>query len=462
MDDTARSEMRKLPSVDRVLQEQEAQALITEFGRDMTVAAVQDVLGDIRTRISAGQAAPDTAVIVALTRQRLESILSPSPHPVINATGVIIHTNLGRAPLSTAAERAMIEASQYSNLEYDLSTGERGSRYVHAEALLTRLSGAEGALVVNNAAAAVLLVLTAFAWNREVIISRGQLVEIGGGFRIPDVMAQSGATLVEVGTTNRTYVQDYHLAITQNSAALMHVHTSNFRVIGFTHRVSLFELAELAHAHDLLCIDDLGSGAFLDTAQFGLPHEPTVQESVTARVDLCCFSGDKLLGGPQAGIIVGRHELIETLKRHPLTRALRVSKSILAGLQATLLHYLKGEEMQIPVWRMIATPLDELEVRSQALAAWLREHAVAAEVIDGSSTVGGGSLPDEKLPTRLVAMAVSTPQAVAERLRKGKMPVVARIENDQLLLDPRTVLPAQEEPLRQALRTVLEEGTLSL
>ena len=351
----------------------------------------------------------------------------------------------------------MRETSAYSNLEYDLPAGERGSRYVHAEELLCRLTGAEAALVVNNDAAAVLLILTALAKSREVIISRGQLVEIGGGFRIPEVMAQSGAHLVEVGTTNRTYRRDYEAAITPNTAMLLHVHTSNFRLLGFVHETPLADVVSLARAHDLLAIEDLGSGALLDTVQFGLNHEPTVQESLAAGADLVCFSGDKLLGGPQAGIIVGKSTLIEVLKDHPLTRALRVSKTVIAGLQATLLHYLKGEAVnQIPVWQMIAMDIGQIESRATVLATWLCEAEVQAAVVDGWSTVGGGSLPGETLPTRLVAIRMAAPHELAQRLRLGSPPLIGRIEKDAFLLDLRTVLPAEEPALREALKAMLQ------
>jgi L-seryl-tRNA(Ser) seleniumtransferase len=451
-----KKELRKLPSVDRLLKRADIQSLLQEHSHELLVAAIQEILVDARQAILRGNACPKAAQITARVATRLSNLLRPSLYPVINATGVIIHTNLGRAPLSLAAQEAMRETSAYSNLEYDLTAGQRGSRYVHAEELLCRLTGAEAALVVNNDAAAVLLILTALAKDREVIISRGQLVEIGGGFRIPEVMAQSGARLVEVGTTNRTYLRDYEAAITEDTAMLLHVHASNFRLVGFVHETPVAHMATLARAHELLAVDDLGSGALLDTAQFGLSHEPTVPESLATGVDLVCFSGDKLLGGPQAGIIVGKSALIDVLKRHPLTRALRVSKSIIAGLQATLLHYLKGEALnQIPVWQMIGMSIGEIESRATDLAAWLREAGVQAEVADGWSKVGGGSLPEETLPTRLVAVSVAAPHELAHRLRQGSPPVIGRIEKDAFLLDLRTVLPAEEAALRQALKAAL-------
>lgn len=451
--DNVHSELRKLPSVDKLLKQSAMQALLQEHGHDLVVTAIQEVLTNARQAILGGETCPNTETLCTRIAAYLSDMLRPSLYPVINATGVIIHTNLGRAPLSQAAQDAMRETSAYSNLEYDLPAGERGSRYVHAEALLRRLTGAEAGLVVNNDAAAVLLILTALAKGREVIISRGQLVEIGGGFRIPEVMAQSGAHLVEVGTTNRTYLRDYEAAITPNTAMLLHVHSSNFRILGFVHETPLADMVNLAHTRGLLAIEDLGSGALLDTAQFGLNHEPTVQESLATGVDLVCFSGDKLLGGPQAGIILGKKGLIETLKRHPLTRALRVSKSVLAGLQATLIHYLKGEAIQkIPVWQMMAMDANQIQSRALALANWLHERGVSAEVTSGWSTVGGGSLPGETLPTYLVAIHVDAPQELAKRLRLGTPSVLGRIEKDSFVLDLRTVLPGEEVGLRKALQ----------
>ena len=452
MTDDVRKELRKLPSVDRMLKQERVGDLILQHGRPLTVTAVQDVLATARQAIWQGQSCPNGARLSQEMGARLAELLRPSLYPVINATGVIIHTNLGRAPLSLAAQEAMQATSQYCNLEYDLDAGERGSRYVHAEELLCRLTGAEAALVVNNDAAAVVLVLTALARGREVIISRGQLVEIGGGFRIPEVMAQSGAHLVEVGTTNRTYLSDYEAAITQETAMLLYVHTSNFRVVGFVHETPLAELVALARTHNLAAVDDLGSGALLDTARFGLTHERTVQESLAAGVDLVCFSGDKLLGGPQAGIILGKGDHVSALKRHPLTRALRVGKSVLAGLQATLLHYLSDEASQhIPVWQMMAADLEQLGARASALAARLREAGVDARVVDGCSAVGGGTLPGETLPTCLVAIHGVAPDALAHKLRHASPALMGRIEKEALVLDLRTVFPSEEADLRQAL-----------
>jgi len=378
---------------------------------------------------------------------------------VINASGVIIHTNLGRAPLSEEARAAMeMAAKGYSNLEYELGLGQRGSRYVHAEELLCHLTGAGGGLLVNNNAGAVLLALSTLARAKEVIISRGQLIEIGGGFRIPEVMAQSGAQLVEVGTTNRTRVEDYEEAIGEETALLMHVHHSNFRMLGFTQQAALGELVELARHHSLLVVEDLGSGALLDTASFGLSHEPTVQESIAQGADLVCFSGDKLLGGPQAGIIVGRADLIASLRQHPLTRALRVDKTTIAGIQATLLHYLKQEAAEkIPVWRMIGLSMEEIQERAEVWAEKLKRLGVETEMMSGLSTVGGGSLPGETLPTRLVTLQVPSPDELAHRLRTGEPAVVGRIEEGRFILDPRTVLDDEEEELFTAVEQALQD-----
>jgi L-seryl-tRNA(Ser) seleniumtransferase len=442
-------ELRKLPSVDRLLQEESTAELVTRWGHDLTVAAVRETLDAARLMIHDGGACPPDEALAREVSERLTAQLQATLRPAINATGVIVHTNLGRAPLSAEARAAMdAVAVGYSNLEYDLEAGQRGSRYVHAEDLLCRLTGAEAALVVNNNAAAVLLILMAFAQGREVVLSRGQLVEIGGGFRIPDVMRQSGARLIEVGTTNRTYIRDYEAAITESTVALMRVHRSNFRLVGFTHEPALAEMVDLAAERDLYVFDDLGSGTLLDTAPYGLAHEPTIQESVTAGASLVSCSGDKLLGGPQAGIILGRAGLIARLKRFPLTRALRVDKTTLAGLQATLRHYLLGEARdKVPVWRMISQDETTLDKRAETWVLKLKGLGLQVEVMPGFSAVGGGSLPGETLPSRLVALDVPSPDAVAARLRAGEPPVISRIEEGRIVFDPRTVLPEQEPAL---------------
>jgi L-seryl-tRNA(Ser) seleniumtransferase len=451
------SPFRNLPSVSRLLAHRRIRPLTSRMPGDGVAQLIRQQLQEARRAIAAGHDCPPTETLVESVLARAELLLQPTLRPVINASGVIIHTNLGRAPLSPEAIAAMTAASQgYSNLEFDLPEGERGDRLVHLEALLCQISGAQAAMAVNNNAGAVLLALTVLTKGREVIISRGQAVEIGGGFRIPEVMHQSGARLVEVGTTNRTYLSDYQQAITSDTAALMRVHASNFRLIGFVESAPVEDLARLAHEHDLLLLDDLGSGCLIDTTQFGLAAEPTVQESVAAGADLTLFSGDKLLGGPQAGIIVGREDLVSRLRRHPLTRALRMDKGSIAGLAATAIHYVRGEALEkIPVWRMIAMPLPAIERRARR---WARAIGAPARILHGRSMIGGGSLPEEGLPTRVVAIPAHGDRSVtdlAQRLRLRQPPVIGRVEHDQLLLDPRTVAPEDDSTLVEAVAAAL-------
>jgi L-seryl-tRNA(Ser) seleniumtransferase len=448
------SSLRNLPSIDQLLQNPVVATWIAEYGRPLTIDALRQALEEAREGYKVSKEVPSLDQLLEDARTMLKTWASPSLQPVINATGVILHTNLGRAPLSPSAIKAIQDvALGYSNLEYELPEGKRGSRLVHAESLLTRLTQSEAALIVNNNAAAVLLVLSAFAKRRAVIIARSQLVEIGGGFRIPDVMKQSGARLFEVGTTNRVHPSDYHTAVDEASPAIiLHAHRSNFRISGFTSEPSLFDLAEIAHQAGIPLIDDLGSGALLDTAQFGLGHEPTVSESLAAGSDLVCFSGDKLLGGPQAGIIIGKSELIARLKIHPLARAIRADKLCLAGLSATLLHYLKDEAItEIPIWRMIAMSADVLRKRVQN---WTKILGIG-DVIESNSTIGGGSLPDETLPTFVLALSVPSPNRALERLRTCKPPVIARVDGNKVLFDPRTIMPEQETDLLTAIRYTL-------
>jgi len=449
-------QLRKVPSVDKLLRTEAVKALAEEYGHTVTVSALRGLLDDVRAAIASGGPCPSMDELAARSAERIRERVRPTLRSVINATGVILHTNLGRAPLSEATLEAMESAGRsYSNLEYDLEVGERGSRYTHAELLLCQLTGAEAALVVNNNAGAVLLVLSALARGREVIISRGHLIEIGGGFRIPDVMAQSGAHLVEVGTTNRTYIRDYSSALNESTALLMRVHTSNFRVSGFTHSASLQEMAELARGHGIRLVEDLGSGTLLETADFGLVHEPTVEESLAGGADLVTFSGDKLLGGPQAGIVVGSKNLVARLRAFPLTRALRVDKTTIAGLQATLLHYIKGRAFrEIPVWRMISRPLDEIRAQAERLASRLLHDGWVAKVAAGRSPVGGGSLPGQTLPTWVVTLECASPDAVSLALRKADPAVVARIAEGLLVLDLRTVRSDEEDSLCGSLRQV--------
>ena len=451
------SEYRKLPSVDALLRRAEVIPLLVKFSTEQVTDAVRGLLDESRAAIQKGESAPDEVVLMTRLAERLERNSQPSLRSVINATGVIIHTNLGRAPLSVAARGAIQSAATgYNNLEYDIEAGERGSRHTHARELLRQLTGAEDALVVNNNAGAVFLVLSALCAGKEVIISRGELVEIGGGFRIPDVLRQSGARLVEVGTTNRTHPQDFARAIGGETGALMRVHASNFQQIGFVTKPALAELVQIAQDVEWpgppLVIDDLGSGTLLDTAPFGLSPEPTVQQSIAAGADIVTFSGDKLLGGPQAGLIVGRAYLIDKIRRHPLTRALRVDKLTLAGLEATLQAYRRGKAVaEIPVWQMISASPESLRERAEGWRERLAGAGLPAEVIPGQSTVGGGSLPGETLPTFLLALAAPHPDAVAARLRQAHPPVIGRIQQDRLLFDPRTVLPDEEEALLTAI-----------
>ena len=432
--------LRDLPSVDQLIHASRATRFIDAYGRPLTLDALRTTLEETRARFKTQPEAglPSTDDILAQAESHLTAWTSPTLLPVINATGVILHTNLGRAPLSTATIHAMnAVAANYSTLEYDLEKGQRGSRLIHAESVLQKLMGAEAAVVVNNNASAVLLVLSALANKKRVVISRSQLVEIGGGFRVPDVMKQSGAKLVEVGTTNKVRVSDYKDALEEPTALVMRAHRSNFKIVGFTEEPELKEIVEIAHKVNVIVVDDLGSGALLDTAKYGFAHEPTVQESLAAGVDLVCFSGDKLLGGPQAGIIIGKKDLIDKIRKHPLARAVRADKTCLAGVAATLLHYLKDEaEREIPIWRMMSLTPEQVKVRAEA---W-REALGAGDVIQSESTVGGGSLPDESTATFVLALNVKSPDKFLKKLREANPPIVARTENDKVLFDPRTVL----------------------
>ena len=452
------SQFRHLPSVDRVLSDERIKQLEETYPHILLVNLVRQRLEHDRLSIASGNPCPSIDEIVESVSAQVYTLENPSLRPVINATGVLLHTNLGRAPLSKEATAAMdTVANGYCNLEYNLDSGVRGSRYTHIEQILCQLTGSEAALVVNNNASAVLLGLTALAKKKEIVVCRSQAVEIGGGFRIPDVMRQSGAKLIEVGTTNCTYTADYEQAINPRTAALMRVHSSNFRLMGFTHEVTFEELVAIGRGNNLPVLDDLGSGCFLDTTAFGLDPEPMVQQSVAAGAGLTFFSGDKLVGGPQAGIIVGRKQLVDKLKKHPLARAVRIDKIRLAGLVATLIHYLKDEAVtKIPVWRMISATLEEIDQRARL---WVKALNGLAQVVEGESMVGGGSLPGGTLPTRLVAISgegkrksQSMAQTLARRLRNGEPPVIGRISDNVLLLDPRSVLPEEDEVILQALR----------
>lgn len=439
------TDLHRIPSVDRLLSHPDVSVMIARYGRGQVTDAIREVLQHLRQEIVKNDPLPGLDEIVAILATHLEASSRDTLVPVINATGVILHTNLGRALLCRDAVEAVERvARSYSTLEYDLEKGERGSRSDHAASLLCRLTGAEDALVVNNNAGAVLLCLSALASRRKVVISRPQLVEIGGGFRIPDVMRQSGARLVEVGTTNRVHIEDYETAILEGAALVMRAHSSNFKLVGFTTQPSLEEIVELSHRHGVPVLDDLGSGALLDTTTYGLAHEPTVQESIRAWADLVCFSGDKLLGGPQAGIIVGKPELVQKLRRHPLARALRIDKMSLAGLVVTLHHYLRGDaEREIPVWRMVAASPADIRKRAEAWRVAIGQ----GEVIDERSTVGGGSLPEETLPTFALALDNRHINDFTASLRRSKPPLICRVQGGRALFDPRTVLEEEDSRL---------------
>lgn len=447
------NELRNLPSVEKIIQLPETNELIQKYGRDQTIRAIRDALDFFRSTITSGSDAPHQSQIIKHVNKILSDRFSPTLLPVINATGVVLHTNLGRALLSQETIQAMQAiGANYNTLEFNLLTGKRGSRSVHAEEILKQLTGAEAAIVVNNNAAAVLLVLSALSKRRNVIIARSQLIEIGGGFRIPDVMKQSGAKLKEVGTTNRVRGSDYELALQENSALVMRAHHSNFKLIGFTQEPELSEIVEISHQYGIPVFDDLGSGTFLDTAEFGISHEPTIFESVRAGADIISFSGDKLLGGPQAGIIIGKKELILKIKNHPLARAIRPDKICLAGLTATLTHYLRDEAVdKIPIWRMISQTPTALENRAKS---W-QQQLQLGEVFPSLSTIGGGSLPEETLPTFVLALQHPKPDFAMKRLRMLDHPIIARLEDNKILFDPRTVLPEQEFVLISGLREVL-------
>lgn len=439
--------LREIPSIHQLLNNPLMMPVIQDFGRPLSLAAARSVLEQIRsTSNDEATGLPEEEEIISRIRKQLHNWIDPTLNPVINATGVILHTNLGRAPLSKATFSAITRAaSGYSNLEFKLETGKRGKRSVHASRILSLLTGCESGFVVNNNAGAVLLVLAALAKEKNVLVSRTQLVEIGGGFRIPDVMRQSGANLVEVGTTNRLHLYDFENALQEEDITLILVaHHSNFKLIGFHSEPSLREIVALAHQHDVPVVHDLGSGALLNTEDFGLVHEPTINESVEAGCDLVCFSGDKLLGGPQAGIIVGKESLLELIRKHPLARALRADKLTLAGVTANLTHYLQDEATtQVPIWQMISRPLESIKASAEN---W-REYIGAGNVVNGFSTVGGGSLPTEEMPTYLLALTLSNPDSFLQTLRECTPPIIARIEDDQVLLDPRTVLVDQEAVL---------------
>jgi L-seryl-tRNA(Ser) seleniumtransferase len=470
VDSRTRFLLRQLPSVDELLQEPHLRELIrTAVPRWAVVDAVRDVLESWRHSVVSGESRsaqadpPSKDVLVAEACEAALRRERPSLRRVINAAGVIIHTNLGRAPLPKIAVQRVVEVAKgYSNLEYDLERGNRGSRQAHVEWLLCRLTGAEAALAVNNNAAAVLLAINTLAEGKEVIVSRGELVEIGDSFRIPDIMRRAGGILREVGTTNRTHVRDYEEAVGTQSAMLLKVHCSNFRTMGFTAHVSVAELVGLGERSGLPVVEDLGSGALLDLSRRGLSREPLPSESIRAGAGLVTFSGDKLLGGPQAGLIVGKRVLVEGLRRNPLARAVRIDKLTLAALEATLRLFLDEERafLEIPVLRALATPVEEIDRRARRLCDEIGKRATTdlqVSVVEGTSEVGGGALPLEALPTRLVTVEAPhlAAQVLEERLRRSDPPVMVRIKDGRVLLDPRTVSEDELEELAEVVALVV-------
>jgi len=464
--------LRALPAVDELLRHPQSQGHLRIHSKELIVESIRRVLERKRQAIlrsadeqEARSVEMSQTHLLSAIQEELAAARRPSLRPVINATGVVLHTNLGRAPLCAEALRNIVDIARgYSNLELDLSTGERGSRYSHVEEILCRISGAESALVVNNNAGAVLLALNSLAEGKEVIVSRGQLVEIGGSFRIPDVMRKSGACLVEVGTTNRTHLEDYVRAIGEKTALLLKVHTSNFRILGFTAEASLKELIALGRTRGVPVMEDLGSGCFVDLSPYGLEKEPTVQEAIEAGADLVTFSGDKLLGGPQAGIILGKTKYLDLLKKNPLNRALRIDKLTLAGIEATLREYLEGARgiKNLPVFDMLLGSVQELERRGKRLRRKLiRDVSSLCEVNlkKETSQVGGGALPLQALATIVIALRpLKTSAANLEaRLRDGDPPVIARVKEEEVLLDLRTVAETEEKPLVEGVRQALKK-----
>lgn len=458
MGDERQKSLRSLPSVSELIAAPELAEVRANLRDDIVIGAAREAQERARKAIMGGELDAGSHLAADLAREL--SVLARDPvRAVINATGVIVHTNLGRAPVSAAAAAAMAEAAaNYLPLEMELETGARGGRGDEVDTLMRALIGAERTLVVNNNAAAVTLVLAAVAAGRGVVVSRGEAVEIGGGFRIPDVLRQSGARLIEVGTTNRTYRRDYEHAIDETTAALLKVHASNFLVLGFTAQPSIAELAALAHERGILALEDVGSGCLIDTTRYGLSPEPMLAESLTAGADLVMASGDKLLGGPQAGLILGRAEVVEQVARHPLARALRADKSALAGLAATLRHYLRGEaEERIPVWWSISRSPDWLRERVEMWMAALG----TGEVRETEAVVGGGALPGRTLTSFALTLkdSHSGAAALAKRLRLGAPAVVARVEDEAVLVDARTVLSGQDDQLVRAISAAMKAST---
>ena len=450
--------LRQIPSVSSILMDTCISNLIDEFSSEVITKLVQNKLDEIRLTVSCSSEIPTISEIVNQISNHVQSNWTNWPRNVINATGVVVHTNLGRAPLSRESMEAASDSSKsYSDLELELNSGKRGSRQARVSKLLSALTGAEAGLVVNNNAAALMLGLSALALEKKVIVSRSEAVEIGGGFRIPDVLKQSGAALVEVGTTNRTYVADYEREITEETGAILSIHASNFKIIGFTSTPSISDLSNLGAKRGVPVLHDVGSGSLLDTTKYGLTAEPQPQASIAAGADLCFFSGDKLLGGPQAGIVIGGKKYIEKLSRHPLARVFRIDKMNLAALTATLIHYLKKEaETKIPVWQMISATSDDLGIRAHNILKKISRNSIySIEIIETESTIGGGSLPGETIESVGIKIVGKNPEKLASKIRTGTNPVVSRIEDGTIVFDLRTVLPDYDD----ILATVISKNT---
>ncbi len=460
--------LRKLPSVDSLKISEFGQALLERFGPELVTETIRSVVDSLRARIvneegglTGGDLSHET--ILYEVEGRLKQTFSPSLKSAVNATGVILHTGLGRAALPEAAQVSLAAvADGYSTLATDIETGRRQHRDVHLDALLCELTGAEAATVVNNNAAATMLILNTLAKDKEVIVSRGQLVEIGGAFRMPDVMSASGAILHEVGTTNKTHLRDYSAAVGWNTAAIMRVHHSNYRIVGFAAEPEIAELTELAHKHEIAIIDDLGSGALVDLKEYGIEHEPLVQDSIRAGVDVACFSGDKLIGGPQAGIIVGKKDLIEKIRKNPLTRAFRIGKLTITTLEATLKLFLQPGNLTIhhPVYRMFALSKDDVAKRARRVTKKIEDQAPKAadiSIVEGGSQVGSGAVPVETIPTVLLRIVPAhlPVEGLAKQLRRNDPPIFSRVQQDALLLDLRTAAEDQDEIIVKALIRIL-------
>jgi len=451
--------LRQIPSIEEILQSEKLQNYISSLSRPLVTQISRKIVDQIRKELSKKSFSISRENIIARIVEELEALSFSTLKPVINGTGVIIHTNLGRAPINGEVLKHITEVStSYSSLEYDLKKGRRGERTGFLEKLLCELSDSESSLVVNNNAAAVLLILSGLAKGKEVVISRGELVQIGGGFKIPEILTESGAMMKEVGTTNRTSLLDYQRAINKNTKVFLKVHKSNFWMSGFVEEVSIEELVTLGKRHHLITVEDLGSGAVPFTENFGLGHEPRITEGISAGADLVCFSGDKLLGGPQAGIIIGRKKYVDQLRKNPLYRALRVDKMVIAGLEQVILNYLKKEEEKIPIWRMISTSIEDLRRRAEEISSQLNAFGISASLKESKSTVGGGSLPGETLPMVILSLNSEIPaDMLSEKFRNMDFPIIGRIEKNRFVLDLRTIFPEQDEMVIQGIKKVFEK-----